>query len=318
MKILAVTHFYIEDNRAGGEMMLHALLKKLAEKHEVTVVAIETKLPSTHIDGIEVLYHVDPQMEANRIKPDVIITQFHKTPVGKSIGRRMKIPVVTIIHNNHPRTKMMIFDNNVRNMLVFNTNWIKEDAKHHIKSIVVHPPIDREVFRTTPGDHVTLVNIAPEKGVELFYKLAERLPQYKFLGVKGGYFKNLQDVRELPNVTIIENTPNMRDDVYAKSKIVLMPSSYESFGMVAAEAIVSGIPVIAHPTIGLKENLGYAGVFRDRDDVDAWEQDIISLMENKALYDELSKLCKKRSLELDTDRELEEFVKAIEGLHGRK
>lgn len=32
----------------------------------------------------------------------------------------------------------------------------------------------------------------------------------------------------------------------------------------------SGIPVIAHPTAGLKEALGPAGLFRDRDDPKSW------------------------------------------------
>ena len=90
------------------------------------------------------------------------------------------------------------------------------------------------------------------------------------LAVIGGY--GPQDVRELPNVEVVPNVPGqrMRDEVYARTKILLMPSEYESWGRVGLEAMCSGIPVVAHPTLGLREALGGAGLFVHRDDVAGW------------------------------------------------
>ncbi|MFI1769152.1 glycosyltransferase family 4 protein [Streptomyces sp. NPDC020800] len=62
----------------------------------------------------------------------------------------------------------------------------------------------------------------------------------------------------------------MREHVYSRSRVMLMPSLYESWGRVAVEAFASGIPVIAHPTPGLVESLGEAGIFAYRDDLNAW------------------------------------------------
>ncbi|MFE2879219.1 hypothetical protein ACFXG6_32815 [Streptomyces roseus] len=39
---------------------------------------------------------------------------------------------------------------------------------------------------------------------------------------------------------------------------------------VAVQAFSSGIPVIAHPTLGLIESLGSAGIYAYRDDLNAW------------------------------------------------
>ena len=56
-----------------------------------------------------------------------------------------------------------------------------------------------------------------------------------------------------------------------------MPSAYETWGMVGVEAMTNGIPVIAHPTPGLRESLGDAGIFVDRDDPRAWAAEICRL-----------------------------------------
>jgi len=61
-----------------------------------------------------------------------------------------------------------------------------------------------------------------------------------------------------------------------------MPSEYESWGRVGVEAMASGIPVIAHPTPGLQESLGDAGVFVDRNDIDGWERAIRRLLTPRA------------------------------------
>lgn len=47
--------------------------------------------------------------------------------------------------------------------------------------------------------------------------------------------------------------------------------------MAAVEALASGIPVIAHPTPGLREALGDAATFIDRDDHRAWADAVAGL-----------------------------------------
>lgn len=311
MKIVCLTNLYAEHTRAGGQTMMHELMKALNDKHDVQVVCTSTEEEDSIFDGVKI--HYGNRDEAARFKPDIIITHFESTLPAIDITRKLKIPMVTVIHNNMPRTRALVHNNKPNNLLVFNTDWLQKDVVHTCRSIVVHPYIDRSLYYTDQvGEYVTLVNLHPRKGSELFYKLAKRLPEYKFLGVKGGYWRDSQDIQELPNVTIIENTNNMRDDVYAKSRIVLMPSVYESFGMVAAEALVSGIPVIAHPTPGLVENLGSDnGFLVDMEDIDQYEELIRLLMTQDKAYDNLREEFRS-SNRYDSRKELDDFVKAIE------
>jgi glycosyltransferase involved in cell wall biosynthesis len=278
----------------------------------VTVLVTATRnVPNTVIDGVQVLYGKDYTHIA-WYKPDVIFSHFQNTARALEVGRGINKPVVVVAHNDSNETRQLLNITKSRDLVVFNTNWLRNKMRPGAPSIVVHPPIDKEGLHTMPGDSVVLVNLTLAKGAATFYALAGSMPETKFLGVIGGYRKDIQVVRDLPNVTIIDSTSNMRDDVYAKARVVLMPSVYETFGMVAAEAISSGIPVVAHRTIGLEENLGDAGIFIDRDDHVAWRLEVARLVNDDDYYKTVSDRMKRRSDMLDVASELKQFVAAVE------
>ena len=58
----------------------------------------------------------------------------------------------------------------------------------------------------------------------------------------------------------------------------------ESYGRVAVEAACCGIPTIAHPTPGLVESLGEAGIFVDRNDHARYAAEIERLMSDDLYY----------------------------------
>ena len=96
----------------------------------------------------------------------------------------------------------------------------------------------------------------------------------------------------------------MKDDVWARTKVLLMPSTYESYGMVAVEALASGIPVIACPTPGLKESLDYAGIFPHSTSLKLWQSELARLLTDDNYYAERSQLALQRSKEIDPRIEL--------------
>jgi glycosyltransferase involved in cell wall biosynthesis len=182
--------------------------------------------------------------------------------------------------------------------------------------MIIHPPIDINKYEVqTNGEAIVLINLIKAKGAELFYQLAELMPEYKFIGVRGGYLVNRQIVPQdlPPNVEILPNTPNIQE-VYKRAKIVLMPSEAESWGKVAIEACCSGIPVIANKTYGLNESLGNAGIFIDVNQPLLWVKKIKSLYRNQSFYTKRSNLCKKRAIELELiyKKQIEELNNNLE------
>lgn len=320
LNIACLTHFYIEENRAGGELMLHGLLAALAKKgHNVTALITDTIRHNTTIDGVNVVYGADPRRTLHTYNYDVLISQFQNTPYALNHTMQTGKPFVHVIHNDMAATFKYAQMLRPHDLNIFNSQWIMDRATSPAPGIVVHPAIDRAstiIKGKRNPKYVTLVNLTTPKGSDMFYALARHMPDVQFMGVLGGYWKDRQQKISLPNVTIVQNTPDMANDVYANSKVVLMPSTYETFGLVAAEAIANGIPVIATPTDGLVENLGNAGVFvkRGPGDVAAWAEALRKLLTDDAYYNEMAALGLERSKVIDPAAELNNFVTRVEDL----
>jgi glycosyltransferase involved in cell wall biosynthesis len=189
--------------------------------------------------------------------------------------------------------------------LVHNSNWIQQlYSSYSYNSIVVYPPVSWKEYRTnTSKKYVTLINLNNNKGGGVFIEIAKQMPNIEFLGVKGGYDIQIIDER-IPNIKYVPNTPKIKE-IYEKSQIILMPSKEESWGRVAVEAMSSGIPVIAHPTPGLKEACSYAGLFADRNNISEWVNLIYRLKTDAGFYKKQSDLAFKRAQELDPTPQLQ-------------
>lgn len=300
--------------------MLHAMLRALLDAgHEAHIVV--TSQPEGDDDyvteGVQVHRAGTGERTVPRLvaalRPDVLVTHHQETPHASKLGRDLGVPVVHVIHNHMHHTNLWLHKRPT--LAVFNTFWIERyfSVRHKgLRSIVVHPPVWGHEHAATPGDRVTLVNLNRDKGSGVFYELARRMPDVAFLGVVGGH--GAQIIRDdLPNVEIQPQTPDMRGDVWSRTRVLLMPSIYESYGMVAVEAGHSGIPVIAHPTPGLLESLSYAGTYADRDDPDTWERSLRSIL-HPDTWAPLSAVARRRASESDPRAELAVWVAELESL----
>jgi glycosyltransferase involved in cell wall biosynthesis len=302
-RVLAFAHYYATKNRGGGEIMLHEILKQLvADGFDVDAVATTNEGKTEVMDGVTV-YHGKEYRTIDLEPYDIIVTQFAESLYITPEAKKLKKKVVYIVHNTMQETNLYLHREHP-DLAIFNTEWVKAFHKYNGNSIVVHPPVYAHKHATIPGNMVTLVNLTPPKGSNMFYNLALKLPKVQFLGVEGGYWKDIQRYLRRPNITFQDNTNNMKDDVWAKTKVLLVPSVYESYGMVAVEAMASGIPVIACPTPGLKESLDYAGIFPQTTSLRLWQQNLVKLLTDDKYYEERSKLALQRSKEIDPRPEL--------------
>jgi len=318
MRVLALLHMAVPVHNAGAETHAHAMLRALVDAgHDVVVQLSQPTQADYTVDGVAVFgrkHKSDPFSHPNI---DVILTHLENTPRATVIGEMTGTPVVHLCHNDMAATARWLGRRGV-GLAVFNSAWMAESLRaqsgYSGPAVVVHPYPDPAQYATTPGDRVTLVNCWPAKGGDVLAALARRMPDVAFLAVEGAYGEP-QVLPDLPNVDVVRHTPHVRDEVLARTRILLMPSEYESFGRIGAEAMTCGIPVIAHPTPGLLENLDSAGVFVDRDDIDGWVTAIRRLSKPRA-WAAASRSALARSSEQSAARpqELAAFVAAVESL----
>ncbi len=298
MKILAMVHGYPPLHNAGAEWMLHEMLKSLLEKGH----SVEVLVPGTiayDFEGIKVNKDTWDYTKKAVLNCDLIISHLLQAGKALNICAFYKKPFIQITHNTNlydilkVKHKESLSERFV--YVVYNSNYTKRVLDYPNPSIVVHPPVDSKRCKTRKGDKLTLINLYERKGVTFFNELVRLMPDRQFLGVEGAYGK--QEKCDLTNITYMANTPDIKK-VYNQTRILLMPSKSESYGITGIEAMCSGIPVIAAPTPGLKESLGDAGIFCQLDSPMKWI-DTINKLDDIEEYKEASKRCIERAKEVE-------------------
>lgn len=300
-------HMYPPMHNAGAEWMAHAMNRYLVDVrgNNVNVIVNETK-----VNEFERVIIMKPDNKENNnyyIKhSNALISHLDMETSAIIAAKQAKRPLVVVMHNNYRKKFLSQYLNflNKNIYIIHNSYWIKEYySSFNIPSIVVYPPVYWKEYATeTTREFVTLINLNYNKGGNVFIEIAKRMPDIKFLGVKGGYDGQIMN-KNVSNITYLPNTAFIKD-MYAKTDILLIPSKEESWGRVAVEAMSSGIPVIANPTPGLVESCGEAGIFCKRNDIDSWVREIRRLKTDSEYYKTKSDLCLMRAKELDPEPQL--------------
>jgi D-inositol-3-phosphate glycosyltransferase len=180
-------------------------------------------------------------------------------------------------------------------------------------------PMDRRKARANigvPAEHRLLLvvgRIQPLKGIDILLRALAlvkrreaRLATNICLSIIGGdpnpdsgveqrEFERLKSLRVELGIEDLVTFLGAKDqdtlvNYYSAAEMVVMPSHYESFGMVALEAMACGTPVIASDVGGLSFNIedGFNGFLVPGRDARALADKIILLLKYPALRDQLS------------------------------
>lgn len=306
MRLVAVTPRYPPRSMVGAWMATHRFLAHAGrEGHEVEVGQMQSREPDWTVDGVYVhggyrgwSHVVDLARSA-----DVVIS--HAGDGGRILDELPDAVHVRMVHG----VGWAGIDR--ADLVVFASQTLADLAGWEGDAVVCPPVTDVDRFAdVVPGGKVTLVNLTREKGVETLWRVAELQPHRQFLGVRGGYGE--QVVPRCPNVETVKTVADIRQ-VLARTRVLMVPSIFESWCMVAVEAMAAGIPVIAHPCDGLRESLGDAGLFADRDDPEAWVH-LLAWLDDPDTYQTQSAKVRARAGAIDHHGSLTRWLDAVEGL----
>ena len=279
---------------AGSEIYAEAVAKLLvAQGHSVCVV---TSTPSAEVDhgrifdeqGVRVIRRVGNPTEpvlrrlVGEFEPDILITNYEWANQVIGFGTKQGLPVVVVVHSASSWHQSVAPVNRSKVALwCFNSLDTFNQAAANVHHCTLYPPIEpsRVAVSTNraTGERkqgIGIINPIKDKGSDIFYGLAERMPRRMFYALQGGY--GFQDRRmSMPNVVWFERGDPRR--LFSEIDILLMPSITESFGMAAVEAQLNGIAVVASDLPSMRESLGDGALFAESGYLEGFHDAVLDL-----------------------------------------
>lgn len=334
MFVVGYFHLFPREHNAGSETTVHAALRAMVQRgHDVTVICDRSITAPYTIDGIRV---VRPPRRGQQtwlqhfIKDcDLLVTHLDLTSLAMSLATDTNKPLAHFVHNSAQLDYWHVKQRKCE-LAIFNSHWVAEREKWEGPQITIHPVVEPEYYRCERGSKITLANPTAGKGARTFYELARLMPHHEFITAQGGYGiqvccpkgygstpHTFYDDRGgevkcigMSNVAHLKNDPDIRN-VFRQTKVLLMPSDYESYGRVGIEAACAGIPTICHPTPGLTEAFGDAGIFIDRNDIASWHTELHRLLTDEVYYRKRSDIVLKLTEKLDPESEFDRLEEAL-------
>lgn len=256
MNLAAILATYPPHRFVGAELATHALIRRWNPMvYGLYVIPI-----GYTYDGVRVRKFVDWR----DIDCDLVWSHPDLGAQASLVAQHRKVPRIDYVHNTSPKTLARLHFR-PSNLTIFNAHVTAEAARWR-DPVVVHPAVSPEGRSRSQGEAVVAVNVSRLKGGETFAKVAEHTHR-PVLVVKGGHGKQV----DIPTAQMMGPfMPNQMDGFYARARVMVMATQFESYGMAGLEALASGVPVVASDLPGVREALGDAASYVNLDDADGF------------------------------------------------
>ena len=283
-KLTAFLHGYPPQWSMGGEVSTHRTLRVVPG----STVFTDCESPYS-IDGVSVypIHGFDLQSlktAATWLKPDVLFGHSAMSTMVSQTSRVMRIPFILAVH------APMKYSADLRRAWpratarLYNTEAARKDWNDP-NGWVLHPPVGQPLPSLPgPRDALTLTSSLLNKGVNHVLELAYKWSDRRFIIVNSpahlthGSASFAKDAASLPNVEVWDRLhPDEMNKLWAETRVLLVPSRYETYGMSAVEAAGHGIPSVHVNTPHVLEGIGDAAYLLDNPQVQSLETGILEI-----------------------------------------
>ncbi len=309
---------YLPNVKAGAEITAHELNKYLIATGWRVIIVLHSWQQAS-LDGVELVKFdpaEGPEQEAIFRSADVFFCQNYVAQEALKVLEPYGKPVVYFLHIEKEKEDVLQTRFGVPIAVVYNSLTQKEQNPTVHQSTIVRPFIEWSAFkprgREIMNGPVVLLNCNENKGGGVLRTLAKEMRDIQFMGVRGGYSKQLDDDSQSSNLIYRPLAEDPRP-IYEEAGVIIMPSKSESWGRVALEAMASGVPVIVSTAGGLRESTGgaAAGTCR-RDDIACWSQTIRRLRSDNEFYRACVGSGLRRIQDLQAANDFEDFEKWLQ------
>lgn len=318
MTLTAFLHGYPPGWSMGGEISTHRTLSVVPG----SVVFTPRTTDGYVLDGVTVLpASMSIEEDAKAIGASVLFAHSTLSEATVRAARRLKKPSILAVHAP-PR-----FAADLRRawpaakVRLYNTEAARKDWRDP-RGWLLHPPAGSSPTKMLEGagDALTLTSSLLNKGVTRVLDLARLLPDRRFIIMRSpahgthGSPDFEETAASLDNVEVWDRLhPQMMGLLWAETRVLLVPSRYETYGLVALEAAWHGIPSVHVDTIHVREGIGTAARLLKSQTVDELSA---AVGEVEGDYSRWAALAHSRVHELSEreSRELGAFAAGVAGL----
>lgn len=157
----------------------------------------------------------------------------------------------------------------------------------------------------------------------IFARVRKKIPSKLLLVGEGPELDNARKLSEQMGVARDVHFLGKRDEVAALlslGDVLLLPSSKESFGLVALEAMACSVPVVGSDAGGIPEVVedGVSGFLSPVGDVEAMASNALRLLQDEALWQQFSQAARRRAQRFSLDEKVSQYEALYERLVTRR
>lgn len=322
---MKVLHLLKSTIYSGAENVVITIMKNCME-HEMIYASPEGPIKNRVLEEGLVFYPIEQLSRTgvkkviDEVQPDIV--HAHDFSMSTyAAGATKKIPIISHLHNNplwirkiHPKTLLYLWSTRKYKKILTVSNAVEQEflfsdlfsSKIKVLGNVINKEIVLEKAKafceSKSYDVIFLGRLSSQKSPIYFCEIIERLKKElpDVCAAMLGSGEMEAEVREFISSHQLDKTIDLlgfQSNPYPylnKGKILLMPSSWEGFGLVAVEAMILGKPVVCSGVGGLYDIVDEScGAICNT--IDEYVEKLLDLLRNDTLYVETAQGAVKKS-----------------------
>jgi N-acetyl-alpha-D-glucosaminyl L-malate synthase BshA len=289
------------------ELALSSKLVNMAKLHEIEIVHVHYAIPHAYAG------YMAKQMLAQEGIFIPMVTTLHGTDITLVGSHPFYKPAVTFSINNSDAVTSVSQSLKDDTLRLFNIKKEIEVVPNFIdtkKYENLYSDCERELIASNNEKIITHIsNIRKVKRVddviEIFDRIQKKLPAKLVIvgdGPEKESLENLCKKKGIDEKVLFVGNSHEVDKILCFSDLFILPSEHESFGLVALEAMVCGVPVISSNAGGLPEvNIhGESGYLSDVGNVDEMAENALKILENNGTHQLFKRKAKENAQRFET------------------
>jgi len=289
------------------ELALSSKLVNMAKLHEIEIVHVHYAIPHAYAG------YMAKQMLAQEGIFIPMVTTLHGTDITLVGSHPFYKPAVTFSINNSDAVTSVSQSLKDDTLRLFNIKKEIEVVPNFIdtkKYENLYSNCERELIASNNEKIITHIsNIRKVKRVddviEIFDRIQKKLPAKLVIvgdGPEKESLENLCKKKGIDEKVLFVGNSHEVDKILCFSDLFILPSEHESFGLVALEAMVCGVPVISSNAGGLPEvNIhGESGYLSDVGNVDEMAKNALKILVNSDTHQLFKRKAKENAQRFET------------------